>query len=261
MKRNLHTHSTWCDGKNTPEEMILSAIAKGFDTLGFSSHAMLPGDPFDWPLTSSRIVSYAAEIRSLAKKYAGKIEILCGVEADYIRGACAPDRSVYSAISPDYIIGSVHYVVADDGEWVCVDESPESLRTGIAAHFHGDARSFVCRYFTAQREMASTCKFDIIGHPDLCRKFNTTAPYFDEGSSWYREQLEATAEAFAKSGKTVEINTGGISRGWIDSAYPSDAFLAILADKGVPFILSSDAHSAASLDCAFERFAQVGSRK
>ena len=39
MKQNLHTHSTFCDGKDTPEEMILRAIELGFNSIGFSGHA------------------------------------------------------------------------------------------------------------------------------------------------------------------------------------------------------------------------------
>ena len=31
-KSNLHTHSTYCDGKNTPEEMIQAAIKAGWNT-------------------------------------------------------------------------------------------------------------------------------------------------------------------------------------------------------------------------------------
>ena len=51
---NFHTHSTWCDGKDTPEAMIEAAIAKGFSVLGFSSHAMLPEDDTDWVLTPAK---------------------------------------------------------------------------------------------------------------------------------------------------------------------------------------------------------------
>ena len=250
---NLHTHSTWCDGKDTPEKIILAAIDKGFDTLGFSSHAMLPGDPFDWPLTKETIALYAAEIRALAKKYASDIKILSGVEADYIRGVSSPDRSTYFAVSPDYIIGSVHYVIAEDGAWVSVDESPESLRAGIDAHFHGDARSFISTYFAAQREMVQTCDFDIIGHPDLCRKFNAKLHYYDENADWYLAELESTAKVFAASGKTVEINTGGMARGWTTSPYPSERFLSILKSMHVPLILSSDAHTADTLDFGFSK--------
>ena len=36
---NYHTHTTFCDGKSTPEEIVLEAIRLGMDTIGFSGHA------------------------------------------------------------------------------------------------------------------------------------------------------------------------------------------------------------------------------
>ena len=39
--QNLHTHTTYCDGNNTPEEMVQKALELGFDTLGFSIHAYM----------------------------------------------------------------------------------------------------------------------------------------------------------------------------------------------------------------------------
>ena len=86
------------------------------------------------------------------------------------------------------------------------------------------------------------------------RKFNAKHPYFDENAPWYREEVEATADAIAASGKIVEVNTGAISRGWLDDAYPSAAFRDMLRAKGVKFLLSSDAHAADAIDCAFYRF-------
>ena len=35
-KRNYHTHTDFCDGQNTPEEMAEAAAKKGFIALGFS---------------------------------------------------------------------------------------------------------------------------------------------------------------------------------------------------------------------------------
>ena len=35
IKSNFHTHSTFCDGKNTPEEMVEVAIEKKIDIWGF----------------------------------------------------------------------------------------------------------------------------------------------------------------------------------------------------------------------------------
>ena len=107
--------------------------------------------------------------------------------------------------------------------------------------------------------MAAGCDFDVIGHPDLVRKFNGRLKSFDETAPWYEEELEKTAAAFAASGRLVEVNTGAIARGWMDDAYPSAAFRARLRAHGVKFILSADAHSVAALDCAFDRFADAES--
>ncbi len=38
MIANFHTHTVFCDGRNTPEEVVLSAIEKGFSAIGFSGH-------------------------------------------------------------------------------------------------------------------------------------------------------------------------------------------------------------------------------
>ena len=255
MKANYHTHTTWCDGKNSPREMIEAAIERGFDMLGFSSHAMLPQDDVDWVLTPEKAPCYAAEIRALAEEYAPRIRILCGVEADYVPGGAEPSRAAYASISPDYIIGSVHFVRADDGAVVPVDHSPTLLADGIRDHFGGDAVAFVRAYFAAVRD-SLRFDYDIVGHPGLVRKFNVKHPYFDESAAWYCEEVERTADEIAASGKLVEVNTGAISRGWLDDAYPSPEFRALLRERGVKFILSSDAHAADALDCAFDRFAK-----
>ena len=254
MKANYHTHTTWCDGKNTAREIVEKAIALGFDTIGFSSHAMLPQNDVDWVLTSEKLPLYAAEIRSLAKEFSGRIRVLCAVEADYIPGSSEPSYAVYSALKPDYIIGSVHFVRAPDGAVVEVDNSPEVLSAGIKAHFEGDRERFVKAYFESVRDSLAF-DFDVVGHPDLVRKFNFKHPYFDESAKWYRDEVALTAEAIAASGKIVEVNTGAISRGWFDDAYPSEFFRAELRSRNVNFMLNSDAHSTDGIDCAFARFA------
>lgn len=256
MKTNYHTHSTWCDGKDTPEAVILSAIAKGFDTLGFSSHSTYPVEN-TCTVPPARLSDYFSEIRSLKTKYADRITIMCGVEADYIEGATDPDRARYAPFNPDYIIGSIHYVTATDGARVPVDHSPLLLKDGIVAHFGGDPESYIRTYFAQEREMVRRFDFDVVGHPDLVRKFNVKHPYFDEDAQWYHDELVITADAIAASGKIVEVNTGAISRGWMDDAYPSATFRALLRERGVKFMLSSDSHAADTIDCAFDRFGTV----
>lgn len=256
MKSNFHTHTVWCDGSDTVEDVIRSAVDKGFDVIGFSSHSTYPADNA-CTVPVAKLPGYFAEVRELAARYSDRIKVLCGVEADYIPGLTDPDRSRYSGFAPDYIIGSVHYVIAPDGERVPVDHTPALLREGVRDHFNGDVQAFLHAYFAQERDMVSRFDFDIVGHPDLCRKFNVKHPYFDENSGWYLEELRLTAKAIAESGKFVEVNTGAISRGWMDDAYPSETFRGMLRALGVDFVLSSDSHSADTLDCAFDRFASA----
>lgn len=239
MISNFHTHCTFCDGSATAEEMVVAAIGKGFSALGFSSHSDMVKD----------LPAYKAEIRRLAEKYKDNLRIFCGIEAEY--------DTLFGRGDLDYVIGSTHYLTAPDGVRFAFDHSPQILADGIRDHFRGDSAAFVKAYFAQEREMIANYDCDIIGHIDLVRKFNAKHPYFDETASWYREELVKTADAAAASGKIVEVNTGAISRGWLDDAYPSPEMRYLLRERGVRFVLSSDAHSASALDCAFDRFASA----
>ena len=216
--------------------MVEAALAKGFTALGFSSHSDMVTD----------LSAYKAEVRRLSSEYADRIRVLCGIEAEFDTGFPRGDF--------DYVIGSAHFVTAPDGVRFAFDHSPKILADGIRDHFGGDSESFVHAFFAQERELAATYDCDILGHLDLVRKFNVKFPFFDETASWYRDELAKTADVVAASGKLVEVNTGAISRGWLDDAYPSAEFRALLRARGVKFILSSDSHAPETIDCAFDRF-------
>ena len=99
LKANFHTHTTFCDGHSTAEEMVKTAIEKGFTSLGFSSHSMFPFSS-SWHIPVKNFEAYCEEIHRLKTAYKNKINIYLGFEADYIRGFTCPDNPVQS----------VHYV-------------------------------------------------------------------------------------------------------------------------------------------------------
>ena len=111
MLSNLHTHTTFCDGKNTPEEMVLSAIEKGFCSLGFSGHSYTP---FDTSYCMDDTKGYIAEIARLKEKHKNDIEIYSGVEEDSAVPVAREDFR--------YIIGSAHYVLLG-GKYYPVDST------------------------------------------------------------------------------------------------------------------------------------------
>ena len=272
MKINLHTHSTWCDGKNSPEEMLLAAIDKGFTTLGFSGHCIHPLNPEFytpddslWHIPSDKIKAYADDIKSLKEKYAEKIEVLLGFEADYfcssVYGTAIPDKKNYAAFSPDYLIGAVHFVNTEKGFYT-VDHHAEVIKENLIklyskANGEIDGKRAVCEYFESERQMLKQGNFDILAHPDLLRKRNSQLKLFNEEESWYKEEVKATVKEIARAGVITEINTGAIARGAMDDLYPSRYFLEKLYENKLPICINSDAHTCDGLDCAFERAAEA----
>ena len=62
--QNLHTHTVFSDGKNTPEEMVLGAVRAGCTSLGFSEHSPLAPfyDPDRYAMEAADLPAYRSEI-------------------------------------------------------------------------------------------------------------------------------------------------------------------------------------------------------
>ena len=240
--RDLHTHTTFCDGKNTPEEMVQAAIARGMTTLGFSGHGYAPYDG-DACIKESEMQLYYDTITQLKAKYAGEIEILCGIEKDYF----SPDYS-----QPfDYVIGSVHYVMVN-GEYVSIDSSADNFKAGCEKYFGGDYYAFAEKYFDTVSNVVNKTKCDIIGHFDLFCKFNEKHSFFSEEDERYVSAWTRAADRLLETGAVFEINTGAIGRGYKTVPYPSKTMREYIKARGGRFILSSDSHRAETLLLKFD---------
>ena len=249
-KTNYHMHTTFCDGKATPEQMVEEAIKRNFDIIGFSGHSMYPFAS-DWHIAPREHLNYSAKIHELAQKYKDKIEIYCGYEADYIPGVCKPDLSFYKELGAEYLVGSVHYVVGKGG-FIEADGDFAKVREGIKKYFNNDVKLAVTTYFSLEKEMLEKGNFTFLGHADLFRKQNSKSLLFDTRESWYKEELLSLTKKIASSGVCVELNTGAIARGYLDLPYPDPYFLSLLHEHNVPVTINSDAHTTQHIDFWFE---------
>ena len=244
INKDLHAHTTYCDGSNTPEEMVRAAIDKGLTTFGLSGHSYTSFDT-SYCMQKEDIPRYIAECRYLRAKYFDEIHVLCGVEQDYY--------SDYPADEFDYAIGSVHYLRLG-GEYVPVDESPRILREAAEKYFGGDIYALCEEYFRTAADVVNKTGCDIIGHFDLIAKFNEKEKLFDESDPRYIAAWQAAADGLLKSGVPFEINTGAVSRGCRTGPYPSRAMREYIKDRGGRFVLSSDAHSADAVAFMFDEY-------
>lgn len=243
---NVHTHTTFSDGSNSAEEMVLGAMRLGFHTLGFSDHGHAAYDRCGMSLHQE--AAYREEIRRLQQLYAGRILILLGYEHDWLSPA---DFSEY-----EYAIESVHFVPMEGGVF-CVDRSRSVLEDAIQQHFAGDPYRMCQAYFRTVCESCEHTRADILGHMDLVMKFNEGRDLFDDGDPRYLNAALEAADCAADSGLLVEINTGAIARGYRTEPYPGRAMLKRLHERSARILLSSDCHNAKHLNHAFETAAAV----
>ena len=239
MKRqNLHCHTTFDDGKDSPETMVRAALETGFSSVGVSLHCPVPGED-DWCCKETNEAKFIEEMRRLREIYAGRIEVWCGLEYDV-------DAARRSVPPYDYIIGSCHML---DG--IAIDRDPETAELLIASQGGSDRAAQL--YYGRMTAMADFPEISIVGHFDLLTKYNERAPLYDTGSGIYRDAAFAAMERLSAAGKIFEINSGAISRGWRTAPYPEPELLRHLKSIGGRVCISSDAHSAAAMDCAFDR--------
>ena len=238
---NLHTHTYYCDGKDSPEALVQRAIALGFRALGFSGHEYSSFDT-DFCMSPVNTEKYRSEVLALKKKYSGQIDIYLGIERDYFGDG---DDYPY-----DYVIGSLHYVKAGN-TYLPVDYTEEITASNVEQYFGGDYRSYVESYYETVADVVEKTGADIVGHFDLITKFNEGSKYFDETAPWYQEAAINALRKAAQNKPIFEINTGAMVRGYRTKPYPADFLLAEIERLQCPVILSSDCHDLNDLNFHF----------
>lgn len=241
---NLHTHSVFCDGKDTPEEIVVSAIERGFNSIGFSGHGYTE---YDLRYCMKDTDGYVAEINRLKKKYNNKIQIYLGTEEDSF-SRC--NRKLF-----DYIIGSSHYFNVN-GKYLPVDSSYEYFKKCLEA-FDYDAVNLASTYYRCFCEYIKKRRPDIIGHFDLITKFDKTETERFLNNADYNRIAEKYAKEAVLCDCIFEVNTGIISRGFRNFPHPSENILHTIKRNNGRVTISSDCHDLVNLDFKFEEMRKL----
>ncbi len=235
---DYHSHTIFSDGKNTPEEMVKAAIARGMPAIGFSDHSDTPCDQ-SYCMKAEQYPAYLTELNRLKEKYADQITIMRGLELDY-------DSDMALAKELDYYLGSVHYLFFDNKAYA-VDHARDIQLDCINTEFGGDKLAFAQDYFDTVVKHIRRCKPTIVGHFDVIAKFSL----MDEDDPAYRRIALDALEKVVKICPVVEVNTGAIARKWRDRPYPADFILRGLREMGGEVILGADAHAVDTIGYAF----------
>ncbi len=227
-------------------------------TYGFSSHAPVPFFDCKWAMKLDDLEGYCDEIFRLKQKYEGRIEILLGLEVDYIPDKMGPTADFLQTAGLDYAIGSIHFVDSFTGGkgWE-IDGTLEVFKKGLFEIFNGDVKAAVTRYYELTREMMVEDCPEIVGHLDKIKMQNLKEHFFSEDEKWYRDEVMQTLEAISKTDAIMEVNTRGLYKKRANETYPSKWVLEEAFKLDIPVQINSDGHTPDEILGEFETAAEL----
>ena len=203
IKGDLHSHTTLSDGRNSLEEMAEAALDRGYAYLAITDHSASHG--FGDHVTAERLWERIEEVRAWNKASGQKkFHLLSGSEINI-----GLDGSLDY---PDDLVAELDWVVAS-----------------VHTSFNVSKQQMTERVLTA----IENPNVDCIGHL-TGRLIGRREPYGID--------IEAVAEAAARTGTMIEIN-GNPNRRDL-----SDLHARLAAEAGVKIVLNTDAHGVDTLD-------------
>ncbi len=240
MLSDYHTHTELCrHADGWPVAYAAAAAARGLAELGCSDHNPMKDDDFDeWRMALGDLPRYVDAVEEARAAHPG-LPVRLGLEVDYLDDGGAWLDALEGMARWDYLIGSVHYL---PGGWDV--DNPKWLALGRWEQQTVD--EVWTAYFAAYERCVRSRRFDFCAHPDLVKKFGHR-PGGD-----LRRYYDPVAQAVADTGAILELNTAGL-RNSAGEQYPSQEFLAVLAQTGAPIMISSDAHRPEDVGRDFDR--------
>ncbi|MCX7894615.1 MAG: histidinol-phosphatase HisJ family protein [Thermoanaerobaculum sp.] len=239
---DLHTPTFRCGhAVGTEEEYVRQAVRLGLKAVAITDHIpfyWLPPEAHDPTLAMApeELPAYVEAVLQLKGRYRGRVEVLLGIEADYVEGHEHTLAQILQTYPFDVILGSVHWL---SGFWVDAPTSLPEYQKGPER-----VQQIWALYWQTLEKAIRSGLFDVMAHLDLPKKFGFLP------AEPLTELEDAVLQALLETGVAVELSSAG-RRKPVGEDYPSPRWLARLATAGVPVVLSSDAHAPHEVGFAF----------
>lgn len=240
--------------KDNLEEIVREYIRQGFSWVGLTEHVPPVSDRLRYQdeveaglsqqFLYRRFADYIQEARRLQDVYSDQIRIFAGMEIETCSGCLEFAHELRDIFTPDYIVGSVHFV--DD---ICFDYSRSEYNRAVS--HCGSLEQLYCRYFDLQYQMIEELRPEVVGHFDLIRLFDDQ----------YRERITQTGiqDKILRNLKRIrqydlilDFNMRAMLKG-ADEPYISRSILLMARDLGIRIAPGDDSHSIDSVGCSLDR--------
>jgi histidinol-phosphatase (PHP family) len=251
-KVSLHGgHSgEFCEhAKDSLREVLEAAAAAGYHTFGVSEHAPRSQERFlykterekgyDLDRLSRDFEAYAAAVRQLADEFDGRLNVLCGFEAEVIPAASYRDEMLNhrERFGFDYMVGSVHYV-----DEMPIDSARVDFERALAAR--GSLEALAVAYYEAVGGMVRALRPEVVGHFDLIRLHAGPDARLDTAP--IREAAVRALAAVRDGNAILDLNTAGYRKG-LGTPYPAPWLVETAHAMGIGLCFGDDSHGPAQV--------------
>ncbi|MBW8867725.1 MAG: DNA polymerase/3'-5' exonuclease PolX [Acidobacteria bacterium] len=102
---DLQMHSTWSDGSQSLEDIVLAGIERGYEFCGVTDHSY--GLPIAGGVSMEELAQQHGEIDALNRKYRGKFRLIKGIEAN-IRADGSVDMQPDELAQLELVVAAPH---------------------------------------------------------------------------------------------------------------------------------------------------------
>lgn len=151
----FHVHTWRCKHASDEEDFryVEKAIELGADRIVFTDHGPFPGNPFVKRMDIEQLPEYIKTMQQLKKEYASGIEVLFGLEMEYLPSFHLFYKELFEAKEMDLLMIGQHFYENPDGSWSHSNEDrTEEYKGACKAIVQGIETGF----------------FDVVAHPDRC---------------------------------------------------------------------------------------------
>lgn len=186
---HVHTYRCGHAGIARDEQYIDTAIELGASRIVFTDHCPFPNNPFANRMDYKQLPEYISSINALKEQYKDSIEILCGLEAEYLPSYHSYYRHLKAMSGIDLLIAGQHFFEYEPGiySFYDVDRTYE---------FEGQCH--------AMAQAIETGFFDVIAHPD--RSFRASEEFGDLELGAVNEIIQALSACSPDSCPYMEHN-------------------------------------------------------
>lgn len=225
---HVHTHHS-CDSRVTMEEYCQEALKRDVKILCFTEH--LDCNPVDDGHQYYDAGKFFDEFKRVREKYSDRLTVLCGLEFSEPH-VYQKEFEQYSALGYDFILGSIHY-------WMADMFLSQLVKTDIPV---GEVFE---RYWEEVYKAVSCGGFDAIAHLDFPKR------YYQQ-CFWSESQLEDIFKQMVKNNIALEINTSSLRKGLTEVMPGRDMIELYRKAGGVKMTIGADTHRAEDLAADYD---------